>query len=144
MFVSLIPPYKRHELVESSCEMQSTYILASTDMYLWSRVTVTFWFRVTVTFDHATVYHIIHIYKGSVHCNHLYIVFTGVTLSILINRNLYNISFLYLILYIYMFYYVLCAGGIRGTVVARYTAGQQVERSFLHQGHDSEQIYSSH
>ena len=28
-------------------------------------------------------------------------------------------------------------GGIRGTVVARWTAGQLVERSILHQGHDS-------
>ena len=28
-------------------------------------------------------------------------------------------------------------GDIRGTVVARWTAGQQVERSILHQGHGS-------
>ena len=28
-------------------------------------------------------------------------------------------------------------GGIRGTVVARWTSGQQVERSILRQGHDS-------
>ena len=34
-------------------------------------------------------------------------------------------------------------GGIRGTVVARWTAGQQVERSILRQGNDSSQI-SSH
>ena len=27
--------------------------------------------------------------------------------------------------------------GIRGTVVARWTAIQQVERAILHQGHDS-------
>ena len=29
-------------------------------------------------------------------------------------------------------------GGIRGTVVARWTAVQQVERSILRQGHDSQ------
>ena len=28
-------------------------------------------------------------------------------------------------------------GGIRGTVVELWTAGQQVEQSILHQGHDS-------
>ena len=28
-------------------------------------------------------------------------------------------------------------GGIRGTVVVRWTAGQQVSRSILRQGHDS-------
>ena len=30
-------------------------------------------------------------------------------------------------------------GGVRGTVVARVTAGQQVERSILRQEHDSSQ-----
>ena len=34
-------------------------------------------------------------------------------------------------------------GGIRSTVITRWTAGQQVERSTLHQGHDS-QTTSSH
>ena len=29
------------------------------------------------------------------------------------------------------------SGGIRGTVVARWTAGQQVERSILREGNDS-------
>ena len=29
------------------------------------------------------------------------------------------------------------SGGIRGTVVARWAAGKQVERSILRQGHDS-------
>ena len=28
-------------------------------------------------------------------------------------------------------------GGVRSTVIARWTAGQQDERSILHQGHDS-------
>ena len=32
-----------------------------------------------------------------------------------------------------------CSGGIHGTVVARWTTGQQVERSILHQEHDSSQ-----
>ena len=33
--------------------------------------------------------------------------------------------------------YVFWTGRIRGTVVACWTAGQHVERSILHQGHDS-------
>ena len=30
-------------------------------------------------------------------------------------------------------------GGVRSSVVARWSAGQQVERLIIHQGHDSEQ-----
>ena len=32
-------------------------------------------------------------------------------------------------------------GGISGTMVARWTADQQVEQAILHQGHDSQQIH---
>ena len=43
--------------------------------------------------------------------------------------------------YLMRLYFTKCPvssrGGIRGTVVTRWTAGQQVERSILHQGHDS-------
>ena len=34
-------------------------------------------------------------------------------------------------------YVVTGGGGIRSTVVARWTAGQQLERAILHQGHVS-------
>ena len=48
---------------------------------------------------------------------------------------------MYEMMFVVWFFFCVRVGGIRGAMVARWTAGQHVERPILHQRHDSLQIH---